>query len=84
MQYWQCRVHVGEEELDAILDHVVREEARRRGERRTAWWTVDTIHSIRNLGGECGLSLRLAQFTDHLRSRPLGSLLLWYGMICTG
>jgi hypothetical protein len=43
MKDWQRWVHVREEKLDAVLDHVVREETRRGREGRTAWRTADAI-----------------------------------------
>jgi hypothetical protein len=84
MQDRQRRVHVREEKLDAVLDHVVREEARSGRERRAARRTVDAVQSVRNLGGERGLSLGLAQLANHLCSRPLGPLLLRNGVVGTG
>lgn len=79
----QGGIHVREEELDALLDHIVREEARRGREIRTTWRTIDAIQSIRDFGGEGGLSLSFSQFADHFGSRPLGTLLLRDGVVCT-
>jgi len=84
MEDGQCRVHVGEEKLDAVLDHVAGQEARRRRERRTAWWAVDAVQSIRDFGGERRLSLGFAEFADDFRSRSFGALLLRDGVVSTG
>ncbi len=43
MEDRQGRVHIREEEFDAVLDHLVREQARRRREGRTTWRAVDTV-----------------------------------------
>lgn len=83
MQDGQGRVHVGEEKLDAFLDHVLGEQSWRRGQCWTTWRTRYAIQSIRDLRGECGLSLRLAEFADDLCSRSLGALLLGNGVVGT-
>ncbi len=79
----QGRVHVGEEELDAILNHLVGEQAGCRRQRRAAWRTADPIQSIGNLRRERRLSLRLAEFADHLRPRAFGPFLLRDGVVGT-
>ena len=77
-------VHIREEEIDAFFDHLARQEAWRRRESRTTWRTIDTVQSIRNFRGERCLSLCFAQLADHFRSRPLWTLLLRDGVVCTG
>lgn len=81
MQNWQCRVHVREEEIDAFLDDLVREESRRGCEGRRTWRTMDPIDSIMDLAGERALALCLAQLADDLRSRALRPFLLWYRVV---
>lgn len=79
----QSGIHVREEELDAVLDHIVRQEARRGRKTRTTWRTIDAVQSIRDFGGEGGLSLCLSQFADHFGSGALGTLLLRDGVVGT-
>jgi hypothetical protein len=84
MQDGQCRIHVREEKVDALLDDVVRQESRRRSERGRAWRTMEAAHSTVNLARERALSLRLPQLADDLRSGALRALLLWNGVVGAG
>lgn len=83
VQDGEGRVHVGKVEFDALLDHVLGQEARRGSQRRTAGRTGDAIEAVRNLGGEGRLALGFTKLADHLRTRALGAFLLWNGMVGT-
>ena len=81
MENGEGRIHIREEKLDAVFNHVIREEPGRGRESRTTWRTVDAVQSIRDFRRESTLSLCLPKFADHFCSRAFRSLLLRYRVV---
>ena len=76
IEYWHDWVHIGEEEVDALLGHLSRHEAGSWREGRAAWRVGNAIDPILDLRGKTRLSLRFAQFADDLSPRAFGAFLL--------
>lgn len=82
VKYRHDRIHVGEEELDALLSHLARHQARSGSQAGTARGVGDAIDSVLDFRGKAGLSLGFAQFADDLGSRALRALLLRDRIVC--
>ena len=84
VQDGQGRIHVGEVELDALLDHLGGEQAGRGPEGGQAGRRREAIQTGGDLGGEGGLAVGFAQLADDICARALWALLLGDGMVGAG